>query len=88
MKKPIFTHTFEEKGQGVIEVDFDLTLFIYEIRVWSEHFEAYVPVSELWLKANLPVRYKKLLNKVYEAAHVYRQPKPKEFNNDDLPPAA
>lgn len=83
MAKKIFTYEYEEKGLGVIEIDYDLSIFIHEIRVWSDYFEAFIPVSQQWLENNFPVRLKSLRNKLYVAAHEQAQPRPKEYNNDD-----
>lgn len=70
-----------------VEVDYDLTGFIYEIRVWSDHFEDHIPVVEMWLTRNYPSKMesiKKSVDAVVEQA-LFSQ---KQFNNDDPNPAA
>lgn len=53
--------------ETIVEVDYDSNGFIYEIRVHSEFFGAFVPVSEAWLRNNFPIELGKIYFKVFEA---------------------
>ena len=67
----------------VLEVDFQMSGYIHEIRVYSEYFEAFVPVSETWLENNLPVSLETIRDAVSAEINSLCMPKQKEFNNDD-----
>ena len=75
--------------ETILEVDYDLGGFVYEIRVYSEYFEAHVPVSEKWLENNFPAKLLTIANAV-EIAIEEAGETGKQYNNDDLnpPPSA
>lgn len=69
--------------ETIVEVDFDLTGFIYDIRVYSEYFQDFVSVNEAWLLNNFPAKLATLKNAVEVEVDSLRYPK-KQFNNDDI----
>lgn len=77
----------KEEADVSAEVDFDLTGFIYEIRVWSDFANEFLPVDSMWFLRNCYSKYKEIetavRNKVEEVLFPIKQ-----FNNDDPNPAA
>ena len=74
--------------EPVLEVDFMMNGYIHEIRVHSEYFGAFVPVSESWLKNNFPAKLETIRNAVEVAICDATVLKQKQYNNDDPNPAA
>ncbi|MEN0060016.1 MAG: hypothetical protein AAGB31_14340 [Bdellovibrio sp.] len=71
--------------ESVLEVDYDGSGFVHEIRVHSEYFGAFAPVSEAWIENNFPIK----LKTIYDAVAVARSEVPeRSYNNDDPFPAA
>lgn len=70
--------------EPVLEVDFMMNGYIHEIRVHSEYFGAFVPVSEAWLKNNFPEKLKTIINAVGVAIVDATVLKPKNYINDDI----
>lgn len=70
-------------AEVTLEVDHDISGFIFEIRVWSEYFDAFIPVHEAWLKNNFPVSLQTVRGAVLAECQEARVP---QFNNDDSNP--
>lgn len=86
IKERVFRRgTHSIRPEPILEVDHDKTGFIYEIRVHSEYFEAFVPVSESWLDNNFPASLATILESV-AIASMEANSAPKEYENDDLSP--
>lgn len=68
----------------VLEVDFQMSGYIHEIRVYSEYFGAFVPVSEAWLENNFPSSLQTIRDAVSVAISEACFPKQKEYVNDDI----
>ncbi|GEM_PF-6354007 len=72
----------------VLEVDFQMSGYIHEIRVHSDYFKAFVPVSEAWLENNFPTSLATIRNAVEIEIDRLSFPKQKQYENDDPNPAA
>lgn len=70
--------------ESVAEVDFLVSGYIEEIRVYSEYFEAYVPVSEAWLSNNFPAKLATIREAVSVEILNLTMKQRKQFCNDDL----
>ena len=83
-----FGHLGLVTEEPVLEVDFMMTGYIHEIRVHSEYFGDFVPVTESWLKNNFPAKLETIRNAVEVAIMDATVLKPKTYINDDPNPAA
>ena len=68
-----------------VQVDHDFTGFIYEVRVWNDWMDEFVPVQISYLEKFLTSRFEKIKEQVL--ANIEGETMP-QYNNDDLPPVA
>lgn len=71
-------------SEVILEVDYQMSGYIHEIRVHSEYFGAFVPVSEAWLENNFQTSLQTIRDAVSVAISEACFPKQKEYVNDDI----
>lgn len=84
IEKPVRRHltAVKEEADVSAEVDFDLTGFIYEIRVWSDFANMFVPVNSLWFVKHCYSKYAQIEEKVQARVRDVLFPGHK-FTNDE-----